>query len=186
MSATRTDMTSAPTTVTNQTRSIVVGGLAVGAALGFTGNVLSGTAQSVVWAISAVALIVAAVALAVQLGASRPLAATGFLLFALGETRVLNPTDLPTGEASFAAGAFLYAPGLLVLALATWAPVWVRVVGALSGTAFGAHALLFFGGAAVDSTGPLATIGYTLLTVTIVGWILTVLRQPVPDTRRGA
>jgi hypothetical protein len=30
----------------------------------------------------------------------------------------------------------------------------------------------------VDSTGPIAGIGYALLTVTVIGWIITVLRSP--------
>ena len=169
--------------VSNQTRSIIVGGLAVGAALGFTGNFFTGTTQSIFWAVSAIGLIVAGVTLAVQLTTSRPLAAIGFLLFALGETRILNPTDVPTGEASFAAGASLYAPGLILIALSGWAPVWSRVVGVLAGLTFGAHAMMFFAGAAVGSTGPIAGIGYMLLVLAIIGWIIALVRRPNPATR---
>ena len=98
--------------------------------------------------------------------------AAGFAVLALGETRVLNPTDVPTGEASFAVGVLLYPPGLRMIALSTWAPRWVRVAGALAAIPFAAHSLVYLGGGAIDSTGPLAGIGYTLFTVTVIGWAL--------------
>lgn len=163
----------------NETRPIIVAGLVVGAALGFGGNFLEqGDAQNVLYGVSALGLILASVLLAVT-HASRGdlLAGAGFAMLALGETRVLNPTDVPGGEASFAAGVLLYAPGLLMVALSTWAPVWVRLVGAASALPFAVHALIYLGGGTIDSTGPLAGIGYTLLTLAIIGWVTTVLRS---------
>ena len=161
------------------TQSIIVGGLVVGAVLGFGGNfVEQGNVQSVLYGVSALGLILASVLLAVEhASVGHRLAAAGFVVLALGEARVLNPTDVPGGEASFAVGVLLYAPALLMIALSTWAPRWVRLVGASAAVPFAAHSLAYLGGAAVDSTGPLAGIGYALLTVTIVGWALTVLRS---------
>lgn len=165
----------------SRTRGIVAGGLAVGAVLGFGGNFIDpGAVQDVLYALSAVGLILAATLLAVEhVSTGRRATAAGFLLLALGETRLLNPTDAPGGEASFAAGVLLYAPALLLVALSPWAPRWARATGAVAAVLFAAHALAYFGGGTVDSTGgPLTSIGYTLLTLTIVGWIITVLRQP--------
>jgi hypothetical protein len=71
----------------------------------------------------------------------------------------------------------LYAPGLLMIALSRWAPRWVRLVGAIAAVLFAAHSLIYLGGGAIDSAGPLAGIGYALFTVTVIGWILTVLRS---------
>jgi hypothetical protein len=161
------------------TRAIIVGGLVVGAVLGFGGNfVEQGNIQSVLYGLSAVGLILASVLLAVEhASAGNRLAAAGFALLALGETRVLNPTDVPGGEAAFAVGVFLYAPGLLMIALSGWAPRWVRLVGAIGAVPFAAHSLVYLGGGAIDSAGPLAGIGYTLFTVTVIGWSLTVLRS---------
>jgi hypothetical protein len=161
------------------TRAIIVGGLVVGAVLGFGGNFVEpGNIQSVLYGLSALGLILASVLLSVEhASAGHRLAAAGFALLALGETRVLNPTDVPGGEASFAAGVLLYAPGLLMIALSRWAPRWVRLVGAIASVPFAAHSLVYLGGGAIDSTDPLAAIGYTLFTVTIIGWILTVLRS---------
>ena len=188
MAAAATLTTPERTERSSRMTTIVVGGLAVGAVLGFAGNFLAGTTQSILWAVSAMGLIVAAVTLALRLATGHPLAAVGFLLLALGETRVLNPTDVPTGEASFAAGAFLYAPALILIAASGWSPVWARAAALLAGVVFGAHALAFFAGAAVDSAGPVAQIGYTVLMIAIAGWVITTIRgsaalRRLPATR---
>lgn len=161
-------------------KGIVTVGLVVGGVLGFGGSLLGpGAVQNLLYAVSALGLILAATLLAVEhASAGRRLAAAGFALLALGETRLLNPTDEPGADASFAAGVMLYAPGLLLIALSPWAPRWVRATGAAAAVVFAAHALVYFGGGTVDSTGPLASIGYGLLTVTVAGWALTVLRSP--------
>ncbi len=159
-------------------RPVVVGGLAVGAVLGFAGNfVANDEVRSVLWGVSAAGLVLAAILLAVEhtLAGDR-FAAAGFAVFALGETRVLNPADAPGGEDSFAAGALLYAAGLLLIAASGWSPVWVRIVAAAAALAFAAHSLGYLGGATIDSTGPVAGVGYALLTITVAGWIFTVLR----------
>lgn len=163
----------------DDTRHVIVGGLVVGAVLGFGGNFFErGPVQSLLYAISAAGLILAAVLLSLEhASAGRRLTAAGFALLALGETRVLNPTDAPAGEDSFAVGVLLYVPGLLLIALSGWAPRWVRLLGAAAAVPFAAHSLSYLGGGAVDSSGPLAGTGYALLTLTVVGWILTVRRS---------
>jgi len=187
MTASAATRASAEPWVPDEARAIVIGGLAVGAVLGFGGNFVEpGNTQSILYALSAAGLITASVLLALQhASAGSRLTAAGFVLLALGEARVLNPTDAPGGEGSFAAGVLLYAPALLLIALAPWAPRWVRIVGATAAIPFAAHALIFLGGGAIDSTGPLAGVGYALLTVTIVGWIVQVRRDgaPVPTGR---
>lgn len=178
MASTATHVPARPV-VFDRSRALIVGGLIVGAILGFSGNFFEkGDAQSVLYGISAVGLIVASVLMAMeQVAKGDVLAAAGFALLALGETRVLNVTTLPNGEAAFAAGVFLYAPGLLLIALSPWGPAWTRVTAALSGLAFGAHALVFFSGGEIDSTGPLAGAGYALLTLTFIAWAVHLLRS---------
>lgn len=181
--------TSAGPLVLDGTRAIIVGGLIVGAVLGFAGNfVEQGNTQSVMYGLSAVGLILASVLLAIEhISVGHRLAAAGFALLALGETRVLNPTDVVGGEASFAAGVFIYAPGLLMIAVSSWGPRWVRFVGAIAAIPFAAHSLIYLGGGAIDSKDPLAGIGYGLFTVAVIGWTITVLRSeeaaPVPNPR---
>lgn len=179
---------SAGTLVFDGTRAIIVAGLVVGAVLGFGGNfVEQGDIQSVMYSLSAAGLIASSVLLAVEhASVGHRLAAAGFALLALGETRVLNPVGVPGGEGSFAAGVLLYAPGLLMLALSSWGPLWVRLVGATAAVPFAAHALVYLGGGEIDSTGPLAGIGYALFTVTVIGWILTVLRSEKDAAQRPA
>ena len=164
------------------TRPIIMGGFALGVLFGFGGNfVEAGNVQDVMFGVSALGLITASVLLTMEHGlAGHRFAAAGFALLALGETRVLNPTDVPGAEAGFAAGVLLYAPGLLLIALSTWPPRWVRLLGAVAAIPFAAHGLAFLGGAAVDYKGPLAAVGYTLYTVTVIGWMVTVW-QSRPD-----
>ena len=168
--------------VLDGSRAIIVGGLVVGAVLGFGGNFVErGNVQDVLYGLSALGLIVSSVLLAVEhASAGNRVAAAGFALLALGETRVLNPTHVSEGEASFAAGVLLYVPALLMIAMAPWTTRWVRVVGSVAAVPFAAHAMLYLGGGAIDSTGPLAGIGYALLTVTVIGWTVTVLRAEKP------
>jgi hypothetical protein len=179
MASRATARASAEPLVFDGTRTIIVGGLVVGAVLGFGGNfVEQGNIQSVLFGLSALGLILASVLLAVEhASVGHRLASAGFALLALGETRVLNPTDAPGGEASFAVGVLLYVPGLLMIALSGWAPRWVRLVGATAAVPFAAHSLAYLGGGAIDSSDPLAGIGYALFTVTVIGWTLTVLRS---------
>lgn len=164
---------------------MIVTGLAVGAVLGFGGNfVPPGNIQSILFALSALGLILASVLLAIEhITAGHRIVAAGFVLIALGETRVLNPTDAPEGEASFAVGVLLYAPGLLLIALSAWTPLWVRFVGGITGVLFAAYSLVYLAGIEIESTGMFAGIAYALFTITIVGWIITVLRARAVDPR---
>lgn len=62
-------------------------------------------------------------------------------------------------------------------------PLWTRIVGVLAAIPFAGHALLALLGRSPDPSGPLASIGYVLLIVVIVGWIITVLRA-APSSQR--
>lgn len=161
---------------------LVAGALAVGAGLGFGGNFAPvGPVQDLMYALSAAGLVLGAILLALEhVTAGHILAASGFVILALGEARLINPTDAPGGEDSFAAGVLLYVPALVLIAFSPWAPRWTRVVGALAAVPFAVHALAYFGGAAVETDGAIPSVGYALLTVTIIGWIVTVLRHGTP------
>lgn len=173
--------------VFDRTRWIIVTGLAVGVVLGSAGNfVEAGNVKSLLYALSAVGLIMALVLLAVELlSVGHIFTAAGFVLVALGETRVLNPTETPGGEDSFAVGVLLYSVGLLILIWSAWLPLWVRLLGAAAAAVFAAYSLFYLGGGAIDSTGPLVAIGYTLFTLTALGWILAVIRPAMTDGRKA-
>jgi hypothetical protein len=179
---------SAPTRTESSAREriLIAAGFAVGAVLGMGGNFLPvGPAQNVAYGISALGLILASALFAARFARQgRDTVAVGFALLALAEGVVVSagtPGD-PGAEATFAGATALYVPALLLASLPAALPAWTRVVGALAAVPFGAHALLWWLGTAPPSSGPFAGIGYMLLTIAVVGWIITVLRA-VPSDR---
>jgi len=166
-------------------RILIVVGLTIGAVLGFGGNFIHvGQAQNVVYVISSLGIIMGSALLAAWFARQgRDTVAIGFALLALAEGIVLAGLFLgastltdPEGRASFAAGVALYAVAFPLASIPSAFPLWTRIVGMLAAIPFAAHALLWLLGYAPDPSGPLASIGYVLLVVTIVGWIIAVLR----------
>jgi hypothetical protein len=173
-------------------RILIVVGLAIGAVLGFGGNFIhAGQAQNVVYVISSLGIIMGSAFLAAWFARQgRDTVAIGFALLALAEGILLpglflsasSPTD-PGAYASFAAGVTLYPVALLLASIPPAFPLWTRIAGALAALPFAAHALLSLLGRSPAPGGPLASIGYVLLTLTIVGWMITVLRA-APSSQR--
>lgn len=165
-------------------RHLIAAGFAIGAAFGMAGNFLpSGAPQDVAWGISSLGLVMSGLLVAVWF-ARRGLdtVAVGFALFALAEGVIVSggtPSD-PGGEAAFAGGALLYALALPLIGLTAALPPWTRALGVLAAVPFGVHGLLWRLGEAPESSGPFAAAGYMLLTITVVGWIIAVLRVAPP------
>jgi hypothetical protein len=160
--------------------------------LGLGGNFIHvGPAQNVVYTISSLGIIMGSALLAAWFARQgRDTVAIGFALLALAEGIILSslflsastPTD-PGAYASFAAGVALYAVALLLASIPPAFPLWTRIAGALAAVPFAAHALLSLLGRSPAPSGPLASIGYVLLTVATVGWMITVLRA-APSSQR--
>jgi hypothetical protein len=100
----------------------------------------------------------------------------------MSESVVANTPTFP-GAYTFAAGVALYAVALPLTSVPSAFPLWTRIVGALAAIPFAAHALLWLLGRSPAPSGPLASIGYVLLVVTIIGWIITVLRITTSSQR---
>jgi hypothetical protein len=172
-------------------RILIVVGLAIGAVLGFGGNFIPvGSAQNVVYAISSLGLVMGSALFAAWFARQgRDTVAIGFALFALAEGILLSGLFLlasaPTfpGAYTFAGGAALYAVALPLASIPPAFPLWTRITGVLAAIPFAAHALLWLLGRSPAPSGPLASIGYVLLIVTIVGWIITALRT-APSSQR--
>lgn len=173
-------------------RILIVVGLAIGAVLGFGGNFLPvGPVQNVAYALSSLGIIMGSALLAAWFARQgKSIVAVGFALLALAESISLSGLFLlasaPTfsgASASFSAGVALYSLAFPLASVPPAFPLWTRIVGALAAIPFAAHALLWLLGRAPDPSGPLASIGYVLLIVTIVGWIITVLRA-APSSQR--
>ncbi len=166
-------------------RILIAAGFALFALTGVGANFLpAGPAVDVAHGISNLSLIMAGALWATQFARrGYDIVAVGFAVLALA-TGVIVSAGTPAdagGEAAFAGGAALYALALPLICLPTALPAWTRVVGALAAVPFGVHALLWWLGDAPPSSGPFAGIGYMLLVVAVVGWIVTVLRAAPLD-----
>lgn len=155
-------------------------GLAVGAIFGVSGSIFTEpTLQIALYQISSVALTAACALLTVKfLRDGNDYVATGFLLLAIGEAVMSAGTALGQvgGQPAFAAGMALYVPALLFISLPKAFPTWSRFTGVAATIPFSiAAAKIYLGGQAL-STSVFPGAGYGLLTLTIVGWILSLLR----------
>ncbi|HEX2154323.1 MAG TPA: hypothetical protein VHL52_10135 [Acidimicrobiia bacterium] len=160
---------------------LTVAGLAVGAVLGQVGGALGvGTAQTVLFAVSSIGLAVGAIMLAFRhLRRGETLVAAGFIILAVAETMIWTGGGPEQGgESAFAGATLFYVPALLMVSLPTAFPAWVRALGAAAAIPFGIHAALFLLGAEPTSQGAQAIAGYILLTLAVVGWIVSVVRSP--------
>lgn len=172
-------------------RILIVVGLAIGAVLGFGGNFLpAGPPQNIVYALSSLGIIMGSALLVPWLARQgKSTVAVGFALLALAEGIILSGLFLlasaPTFAAdyTFAAGAALYAVALPLVSTPTTFPLWTRIVGTLAAIPFAAYGLLWMLGRSPTPSGPLASIGYAVLAVAVVGWIITVLRA-TPSSQR--
>ena len=169
----------------------IVVGLAIGAVLGFGGKFLPvGPPRNVAHALSSLGIIMGSALLAAWFARQgKSTVSVGFALLALAEGIILSGLFLlagaPTfpGAYTFAAGVALYAVALPLASVPPAFPLWSRIVGTLAAIPFAAHALLWLLGRSPAPSGPLASIGYVLLIVTIIGWIITVLRA-TPSSQR--
>jgi hypothetical protein len=183
--------TPAPSASSLSHRILIVVGFAIGAVLGFGGNFLpAGPPQNIVYAISSLGIIMGSALFAAWFARQgKSIVAVGFALLALAESISLPGLFLlasaPTfpGAYTFAAGVALYAVALPLASVPPAFPLWTRIAGTLAAIPFAAHAWLWLLGRSPAPSGPLASIGFVLLIVAIVGWIITVL-QAAPLSQR--
>lgn len=172
-------------------RILIVVGLAIGAVLGFGGKFLPvGPPHNVAHALSSLGIIMGSALLAAWFARQgKSTVSVGFALLALAEGIILSGLFLLAsapafpGAYTFAAGAALYAVALPLVSVPPAFPIWTRIAGALAAIPFAAHAMLWLLGRSPAPSGPLASIGYVLFIVAIVGWIITVLRA-APSSQR--
>lgn len=160
---------------------IAVIGLAIGALFGVVGGFFSNpTIQIGIYEISSIGLTAACVLLAVKyMREKEDYLATGFLLLAIAEAVMTAGASAGAqmGQASFGAGMALYVPSFLFISLPKKYPIWTRLPGLLATIPFTLAATQIFMGEEVLSTSTLPGVGYGLLTLTIIGWIIALLRE---------
>lgn len=168
---------------------LMIGGLAVGAVLGLAGDQLPvGSAHVLLLLVSSVGLVVGTALLTCwHLRRGRALVGAGFAILTVAEMLIWATGGPVVGdEASFAAGVAFYVPALLLVAVPAVLPVWARAAAVLAGVAFGALATVALTGGAPAPV--LQDAGYGLLTLSLVGWALDVLRDirsPAPAVGSG-
>lgn len=163
-------------------KRLASGCLVVGAILGMAGSFAPSDAlRGLAWGIDGTALVVAAALLTIhyfRLG--QELVASGFLVFAIGESLVLSGAAMKLIDSgpSFAAGAFLWAAGLVLVSAAPVFTLVVRVLGYAAAALFTITALRILAGAAITPlSSPLPFYAYPVLVAVMLGWVFTLLRD---------
>jgi hypothetical protein len=156
-------------------------GLAIGAIFGMSGLVFAEpVTQLCLFVISGVGLATGVGLLAVKfMREENDLIATGFLLFAIGEAiSTLNAAgDEESAVSAFAGCMLFYVVGFLLISVPARFPNWVRITGLAAAIPFLVAAARFYLGQGLDTSDTLPGIGYSLLTITIIGWIVTLLQE---------
>jgi hypothetical protein len=132
-------------------RVVASAGLAVGAVFGMASTLApSLSLRGLAWGIDGVALVMASALLTIWFyRKGQDLAATGFLVFIVGEGIILSSVamDLPASTPSFGARVSLWALALALISASAVFPWLVRALGFLAAVLFAMTALQIFGGA---------------------------------------
>jgi hypothetical protein len=160
---------------------IVAGvGLGIGAVLGLAGSLISHEAlRQTLWMIDGVALVVATALLTMKfLRSGNDLISGGFLVFAIGEGLIVVGT-LADSVPAFGGGVAVWAAALLLLSAPRTFASWVRATGAVAAILFVVVAgRIIWGDQLLPTSKPLPFLAYPFLVLTLVGWMLDVLRKP--------
>lgn len=71
----------------------------------------------------------------------------------------------------------MYVPAFLFISIPKRFPVWARFTGIAAAVPFTIAAFKIFLGGQAFSSSPLVGVAYGLLVITIVGWIINLLRE---------
>ena len=156
-------------------------GLATGAIFGMSGSMVANPIlQTVLYEISSIGLVIAFALLTIKfIREQKDFLAAGFLLFAIAEAVMTSGAALGQigGQASFGAGIAFYVPALLLLSIPKGFPLWIRIAGIATTIPFAISASKIFLGEVLLSTSSIVGAAYGLLVLTIIGWIITLIRE---------
>ena len=156
-------------------------GLIIGAVFGIAGGMLTDAhMQACAYEISSIGLIYASAMLCIlYLRQSQDVLAAGWLLMCIGEAAMSTGTGggQPFSQPMFAAGMGIYLPALLMISIPAVYPLWSRISGLIAAGLFTITAGLIYSGTEVLSTHTLPTMAYTLLTIGMIGYIMTLLKK---------
>jgi hypothetical protein len=157
-------------------------GLGLGGVLGLVGSFAPTTVlRGLAWGIDGTALVAATALLTgYYFRKGQDVAASGFLIFAIGEAVITSTAamDLHASVPAFGAGVGLWAAALCVVSITGVFPLIVRILGFVASIAFAITALQIFAGAQLTpTTSPLPFDAYPLFVMTLFGWIWTLVRR---------
>ena len=160
---------------------IASAGLLAGALFGIAGSIFtSPVAQIILYEISSVGLIAGCALLTIKFIIEKnEFIASGFLILAIAEAVMSGGTASGqiAGQPSFAAGMALYVPGFIMIGFSKGFQLWSRITIIAASIPFLIAASIIFSGGQVLSTSPLPGAGYTLFSITIIGWVIFLFRQ---------
>lgn len=162
-------------------------GLATGALFGMSGIAFSNpTIQIILFVISGWGFTTGLALLAIKfLREKSDLIACGFFLFAIGEavSTLTAAADEKTSASAFAGCMLFYTVGFLLILFNKKFALWTRITGLTSALLFFIAASRFYLGYGISSNDTLPGIAYGLLTVTLIGFILYLVKeQPTKET----
>ena len=160
---------------THHPRWLASSALAVGAILGMAGTFMpSASLRGLCWGIDGTALIIAAALLALHhFRQGRDVVASGFLVFAAGETRVGSGSamELAASGPVFGAGAGLWAAALALISVPAVLPAWLRMTGTAAALIFAVVAAQIYSGQPLTPLSqPLPFFAYPVFALTLFGW----------------
>lgn len=161
-------------------RAVITAGLLMAVVPGFAGGQVGpGTMQTTLYALSSFGLVAATMLLALRhLRQGQTLAAAGMAILAMAEMLLWvggRPGD-PGYDVTFAGGVMFYVPALLLISIPKVLPWLVRVMGILASLPWAMFSARFLSGQTPSYADALATVGYALLGITMIGWIVVLGR----------
>lgn len=159
-------------------------GLAIGGGFGMGGTFApSDSLRSLAWGVDGLALVMASALLTLAFHRKgRDVVASGFLVFAFGESLIVSGAamDLNASTPSFGAGVGLWAVALALISIPKAFPIIVRLLGLAASVLFAAVAIRIFALAEITPLStPLPFYAYPVLVATMLGWIWTLLKRGV-------
>ena len=160
---------------------VAVIGLALGGIFGMAGTMVAqANLRALFWGIDGAGLVFATAILALQhFRRGNDALASGFLVFAIGESVILTSAAAPleaTGP-SFAAGTALWSAALLLTSIPPGFPIWTRAAGVIGAILFAiTSARILWGEQVLPTSSPLPYFAYPFLVLSFLGWIWSVLR----------
>ena len=156
-------------------------GLAIGVVFGMAGQAFTDpNIQVCLYNLSGLGLTMGVALLAVKyIIRKEEFVGTGFLLFAIAEGCLTeaNGADETSAASAFAACLLFYFVALCLINSSKLFPIWVRVVGFCASIPFAIAGTKYFLGYGIGPEETLPGIGYGLLSLTIIGWIIVLLRE---------